>query len=224
MPATAAVRPAAAADRATKEDAQNGLARTQSAGPVGPWMCDDRRMVQRPPAILVLTGASGAGKSTLLRELEALRLPGVFCAHCDAVYDDLPEQIRADGAAAQDALLAYGVNQALGGCAIDLAVLDTQIRPHKARALLERMGIRVYRIVLVECEPLVRNRRLWDLRERPDLASAQMDNWAAYLAGQADALELPRIDTSAQPLPDSVGQLRVLVEELRLAGATLRSA
>ncbi|HEX4275508.1 MAG TPA: hypothetical protein VHZ74_09155 [Bryobacteraceae bacterium] len=44
---------------------------------------------------MVMTGASGAGKTTLLRSLEAMEVPGVMCFQCDAIYDDLPGEVRA---------------------------------------------------------------------------------------------------------------------------------
>jgi hypothetical protein len=51
------------------------------------------------------------------------------------------------------------------------------------------------RIVLLDARPEVREQRL-RRRGQPGLASAQMDCWAAYLRGQADALSVPVIDTS----------------------------
>jgi hypothetical protein len=49
-----------------------------------------------------------------------------------------------------------------------------------------------------------------------DLCNPQMDCWAAYLRGQCDALDLPRIDTSARAATaECVAELAALVEELR---------
>ena len=49
----------------------------------------------------------------------------------------------------------------------------------------------------------MRKHRLVTLRGQPDLASEGMFRWAAYLKGQADALNLPVLDTSVQS-PDAV--------------------
>ena len=73
--------------------------------------------------------------------------------------------------------------------------------------------------MLVECRHEERNERLRGPRAQPELANAQMESWAAYLRGQADALGLERIDTSSTPLADSVARLRELVHTLGATGA-----
>ncbi len=45
-------------------------------------------------------------------------------------------------------------------------------------------------------------------------AVAQMDTWAAYLRGQADALALPVIDTSRLSSAEVAAALSVIVEQL----------
>jgi hypothetical protein len=51
-------------------------------------------------------------------------------------------------------------------------------------------------IILLDCNPSVRRHRLVELRKQGELDNSTMENWAAYLRGQADALGLPVIDTS----------------------------
>lgn len=166
------------------------------------------------PSIVVLTGASGAGKTTLIRALEQLALPGIACVECTAIYDALPGNVKADGAIAQDAILQHWIEWTLVQPALRVAVLATQIRPHKAIALLRRSGIASCKIVLIEAANDVRNSRLRGPRGEPGLASAQMDSWAAYLRGQADALDLPIIDTSQTTVESSLAELRAIVEFL----------
>lgn len=165
-------------------------------------------------AILVLTGASGSGKTTLLRAVEAMEIPAVACFQCDTIYHGLPEEVRADGEVAQDAILDHWVKHALDRPAIELAVLETQIRPHKAQAMLRRLGVAVHRVVLVECEQAERETRLRGPRAQPELANPRMENWAAYMRGQADALALDIIDTSGVPISALSARLRPIVESL----------
>jgi hypothetical protein len=63
------------------------------------------------------------------------------------------------------------------------------------RAALRSNGRDNATILLVDCSHDVREARLraWG---QPELATPQMAAWAAYLRGQADALELPVLDTS----------------------------
>ena len=165
-------------------------------------------------AILVLTGASGSGKTTLLRAVEAMEIQAVACFQCDTIYHDLSAEVRADGEVAQDAILEHWVKRALDQPAIELAVLETQIRPHKAQAMLRRLGVAVHQVVLVECEQSEREARLRGPRARAELASPQMENWACYMRGQADALALDSINTSGVPISDSSARLRPIVEWL----------
>jgi hypothetical protein len=51
-------------------------------------------------------------------------------------------------------------------------------------------------MVLLQCAPAVRHARLAGPRGQPELSTPRMDCWAAYLRGQADALDLPVIDTT----------------------------
>src|SRR5262249_52444498 len=58
-------------------------------------------------------------------------------------------------------------------------------------------GVTRGEIVHVDCEPAVRRERLRLGRAQPELITPEMDMWAAYLRGQADALALPIVDTTS---------------------------
>jgi hypothetical protein len=94
-------------------------------------------------------------------------------------------------------------------------VLDGQARPSVARAALAEAGAAHAEIVLLDCSPAERLRRLAGPRGQPELASDQMNSWAAYLRGQADALGLPVVDTTGLPLDAVAGRLAAEVERLR---------
>jgi type II secretory pathway predicted ATPase ExeA len=167
------------------------------------------KSVLRSPAILVLTGASGAGKTTLTLKLKELAIPGVEGINCDRV------KIEADSTDLQIDILRYWILQlSQQETRIELAVLDTQIRPHRALEVLNQAGVVCAQIVLVDCDPLKRNQRLHMDRSQPELANPQMDCWAAYLRGQADALNLSIIDTSNDPIDKSLIALELLVRDL----------
>ena len=80
--------------------------------------------------------------------------------------------------------------------------------------MLSEAAIDYAQIVLVDCDPVKRNERLHMDRSQPELANPQMDCWAAYLRGQADALNLSIIDTSNNPPDKSLGELELLVRDL----------
>lgn len=167
------------------------------------------------PAIIILTGASGAGKTTLLLKLTELAIEGVECINCDRVKVDVPAS--ADSSDYQAAILKYWLTE-VSEKQYEAVVLDTQIRPHRAKEVLEQMGIIKSEIILVDCDPVKRNARLRRERGQPELATAQMDCWAAYLRGQADAVGLQIIDTSDDDIERSLNSLISCVRKALAVG------
>ena len=53
------------------------------------------------------------------------------------------------------------------------------------------------------------------MRGQPELSNPRMDCWAAYLRGQADALDLPAIDTTHIGIDATVDALVVQIERLK---------
>ena len=151
------------------------------------------------PAILVVTGPSGAGKTAAVRCLEARGRPDVGCFYFDSIGVPSEEVMKRDfgggegwQAEATKRWISRLAIETIGG---EVSILDGQTRPSFVRAALaESEGI-VARVVLVDCAASVRNARL-AMRGHPELATARMDIWAGYLRGQADALQLPIIDTT----------------------------
>ena len=52
------------------------------------------------------------------------------------------------------------------------------------------------------------------LRGQPELATPDMDCFAAYMCGQADTLDLPIIDTTVGTPAEGLGRLREMAEAL----------
>jgi len=170
-----------------------------------------------PPIILVVTGASGAGKTTLVRGLEARCLPGVSCHYFDSIGVPSLEVMERDFGSAtgwQEAMTRTWIER-LSLRPDRVAVLDGQTRPSTVRAAFHLAGVREGAIVLIDCAPEERNRRLQIDRKQPALASARMDTWAAYLKGQADALDLPIIDTTSLVPEAALDELVELVTSLK---------
>jgi energy-coupling factor transporter ATP-binding protein EcfA2 len=169
------------------------------------------------PAIVVLTGASGAGKTTVIEALEALGLPGVGCYYFDSIGVPSPEEMTrrfGGGEQWQAAMTGEWIARLMRNDeGVRVAVLDGQVRPSMVKLEMERQGARRGRIVLADCDHAERNARLRGPRGQPELACGDMDCWAAYLRGQADALGLPVLDT-AKPVDVAVAELAALIREL----------
>jgi hypothetical protein len=174
-------------------------------------------------ALIVVTGASGTGKTTLVRALERANLTGVACYYFDTIGVPSPEEMEArfgGGASWQLWALDQWIARIAGNTdGVAVAVLDARVAPKAVLDAARRHGLPNANVLLIDCDYDERNARLRGPRGQPELANARMDTWAAYLRGQIDALELPRLDTTGATLDDSVGALRTC----RTAHETARS-
>jgi hypothetical protein len=167
------------------------------------------------PALLILTGACGAGKTSLTGTLDALSLTGVACYQADTIPRWYADGSRPHAVRCAHADARHQINFALRESADGrLAVLEGQIRPSVAHAIFQELGLIDAAVVLVDCDYLERNARLRGPRNQPHLASPEMDCWAAYLRGQADALRIPRIDTTHRTLTECCEELLAYVHSL----------
>ena len=94
---------------------------------------------------------------------------------------------------------------------VRIAVLDGQTRPSTVFAAARAANARRPHVVLFDCTSVVREARLRGPRAQPELATAVMDSWAAYLRGQADALGLPIVDTTTLTIAEATDRLEALV-------------
>ena len=118
-------------------------------------------------------------------------IDGVVCAFLDSVGVPPPEEMPADW---QENTTIEWIRR-LARDPADIAVLDGQTKPTFALRGFTETGIQGS-VVLLDCAREIREARL-AARGQPELATNDMHAWAAYLRGQADALGLLVIDTSA---------------------------
>lgn len=165
------------------------------------------RRLTAAPTIIVVTGASGVGKTTLVRALESQHLPGLHCYYYDSVGVPSPAQMVAEYGSAeawqQTTTDRWMARLAANEPGARTAVLDGQIRPSELQAAFTRHGVARSHILLIDCDHEARDARLRDQRRQPELATPRMAAWAAYLRGQADALHLPILDTTAMTQPQT---------------------
>jgi hypothetical protein len=147
-----------------------------------------------------------------------MKLPGVGCYEFDTIGIPTAAEMVArfgDGEKFQAWALAQWVARlARNADGVRVAVLDAQVRPRAVQDAFLHHGVSVGRVVLVDCAFEERNARLRGPRGQPELANAQMDGWAAYLRGQADALDVPVIDTTGARPDASTAALQAHVTAL----------
>jgi len=170
-------------------------------------------------AILFVIGGSGAGKTSAVAELAARHLPDVRCFFFDRIGVPSAEVMTRDyggGEQWQAHATREWVNRLTSDRHRGVAVLDGQTRPSFISAAVADVGGLHTQMVLLDCSVEVRAIRLAD-RGQPELATAQMNNWAAYLRGQAEALNLPLVNTSALSIAEVADVLAQQVAALRVA-------
>ena len=171
-----------------------------------------------PISIVVVTGASGAGKTAAVSSLEARDLPGVQCFYFDSIGVPTAEVMERDYGGGERwqawATIQWLARLAALDSGASVAVLDAQTRPSTVFAA-PGAGTSWYPcVVLLDCAAEVRAARLCGARGQPELATARMDSWAAYLRGQADALGLPIIDTTGLTIGETTARLEALVQRV----------
>ncbi len=159
--------------------------------------------------LLFVIGGSGAGKTATLQALADRAVPGLHCHHFDSIgVPKVEDMVRDFGAPQrwQEVTTHRWVARLLAE-RDPIAILEGQTRPSFIRDALAGTPAGV---VLLDCSPAVRSQRLRRGREQPELDTAEMHAWSAYLRGQADALGLPVIDTTSLAPADVAEQLLTL--------------
>jgi hypothetical protein len=105
-----------------------------------------------------------------------------------------------------------------GASGAAVAILDAQVRPTFFREALTARGV----TALVDCAPAVWHARLVGGGGQPELMTPDMEAWAAYLRGQADALCLPVLDATSGTVDEALKAPRTLVACMRSVGSALQ--
>ena len=175
------------------------------------------------PALFFLIGASGAGKTAVTKAIDARAIPGVRCYYFDSIGvppTSIMQREFGSGENWQAVATAQCVDRLLAsGDGAAIALLEGQTRPSFIQPALKRARVRHARIVLLDCSPDVRAARLCGARGQPELATPRMDAWAVYLRGQADALEMPVVDTSRKSLDAVADEIKDHLDSLRAEAA-----
>jgi len=177
------------------------------------------RLPYMSPAILFVIGASGAGKTAAVHALGQLQLTGVGCYHFDSIgvpSAQVMEQEWGGGERWQEQMTTRWIERLVANPDwVEIAVLEGQTRPSFIEPSIRRLGVRRSRILLLDCQPAIRSARLAGPRAQPELSNERMDAWGAYLRGQADALELPVLDSTSRSIAEVADLLREQVDVLR---------
>jgi hypothetical protein len=170
--------------------------------------------------LVILTGASGSGKTAIADAIER-GWPGfadIF--RFDRIGVPSPAAMTAEwgsGEAWQRAMTVDWLAR--------IATLRSTLRPilfeGQMRLAFVREGLRLAgivdaRVLLVDCHDETRRRRLMTDRNQPELATATMMNWAAFLREEARECQCETLDTTDLPLEASAEQVCALLQGRRV--------
>ncbi len=162
-------------------------------------------------ALYFITGASGAGKTTLLKGVAERVYPNLRVHHFDEdhIIPSIEEmKVQAEDPAEWQAYhTRRWVEKITQSEPAGLIVFDAQARPAVLFDMVNDIGFSAIHIVLIDCAHAERRRRLLEDRAQPELDTMDMYIWAGYLRGQADALRLEVIDTTAKSLTEAIQAL-----------------
>ncbi|MGV7214757.1 hypothetical protein [Bradyrhizobium sp. UFLA05-112] len=157
--------------------------------------------------LVILTGASGSGKTTIADRIQQQHpeLARVFLF--DSIGVPSPEERLAgwgSGGGWQRAMTIEWLVRIANEPDAHPILFEGQMRLSFIKEGLAIAGIARARIVLVHCDDATRTHRLCSERNQPDLANAEMMNWAKFLRREAEAGGFELLDTSKISIEESV--------------------
>jgi energy-coupling factor transporter ATP-binding protein EcfA2 len=161
-------------------------------------------------AFYFITGSSASGKTTLLKGVINSIYPKLTAYYFDEIGIPTIEEmnVKFGGPAQwQDYSVRKWIERINLSESANIIVLDGQARPKVLFDVARELAITSLHITLIECSHEVRRERLLKTRIQPELDNLDMYAWAAYLRGQADALNLEIIDTTDKSIEGSIIKL-----------------
>jgi len=161
-------------------------------------------------AFYFITGSSASGKTTLLKGVINSVYPNLTAYYFDEIGVPTIEEMNITfGGPAQ--WQAYNVRKWIEKINLtesaNFILLDGQARPKVILDTAKELGIASIHITLIECSRAERRNRLLKTRIQPELDIPDVYSWAAYLRGQADALNIEIIDTTEKNIENSIIEL-----------------
>ncbi|NRP85346.1 hypothetical protein GFPCMMHI_01234 [Ensifer adhaerens] len=161
--------------------------------------------------LIILTGASGSGKTTIAQAIARDHALEVTVHHFDSIgVPALDVMIQDHGSpeawqrAKTMEWLARLAPHVRRGQAV---LLEGQMRMSFVIEAVAAAKINEYKLLLVDCDDAARTHRLTMERGQPELANAEMMNWATYLRNEALTQGCEILDTSRLSIEQSAARV-----------------
>ena len=175
-------------------------------------MTDRRSAARHARRLVVITGASGSGKTTLA-EAFSIRHPEVAeVLYFDQIGVPEPAEMAAKFGAPgtwQKAMTFQWMARIAAMSDRGRGILfEGQMRFALLHVAIQAAGLSDHRLILVDCDETTRIERLEINRRQPELANADMMNWARFLRDEAKLHGYEILDTSIQSIDHCVEEIR----------------
>jgi RNase adaptor protein for sRNA GlmZ degradation len=162
--------------------------------------------------LVILTGACGSGKTTIASFFAARHFDLADTVHFDSLgVPTLEEMVRSFGSGeAWQRATTFRWMERLASPLRDgrSVLLEGQIRRSFVEEACRAFHIVDSKQILIDCNDIVRLRRLREVRKQPELANEDMFSWARLLRSEAISSRDMILDTSTVALDESVAAVR----------------
>lgn len=167
-------------------------------------------------SLYFIIGASGAGKTTAVKDVEQSNPDDFQFYYFDTIGVPSREEMERDYGSMDEwqrinttKWVTKAKEEFVDG---KPTILDGQTKPSFIKEACSQNDVTSYKVILFDCTDTVRKKRLID-RNQPDLANAEMMNWAKYLREQSLDSGYVIIDNSTLTQKESAEALLKALKE-----------
>ena len=172
-------------------------------------------MNSKKSLIVLITGASGTGKTSLTKALKE-QDPHQLSVHYfdDIGIPDTQEMINTYGSIEkwQEETTKIWIRK-LSELNEEIIILEGSFNPSFAISELKTLGTQDYLLICCHTEQKVREKRLLELRQQPELITQDMENYAQFLRLKTLELKGIILNTTDKSLSQLVKKIKTLIED-----------